>query len=140
MIFIGRLDNLPMPPSVNQCYAQVGKRRISSTALKKYKHGVVMWAVLNRPHLIDVRDELEPALDGKKLFLRFLFRFPSKKLKFKKGSAPKKIDTSNRIKPAEDSVSELLGFDDRWVFKLEAEKVEGKSDHETFDCLIYVYE
>lgn len=140
MIFIGRLDNLPMPPSVNQCYSQVGRRRISSSALKKYKHGIVMWAVLNRPSIIELRAELESILVGKKVYLKFHFRFPGKKLKLKQGSQPKKLDVSNRIKPAEDSVTELLGFDDRWVFKIQAEKVEAKGDSETFDCLVYLYE
>jgi len=138
MILKGKLEKLPMPPSVNQCYATVGRRRVSSSSLRKFKTETVMWAVFNRPHLVEVRKDIEESFKGKKVYLKFLFRFSDKKLFTKKDKIPKKIDVSNRIKPAEDMVCELLGFDDRYVFKVQAEKVQGTE--EGFDVYIYLYE
>jgi len=126
-----------MPPSVNQCYATVGRKRVSSQALKKFKASAMMWAVLNRPHLVEVREEIEHNLLGAKVHLKFIFRFPSKRLYVKKSNTPKKLDVSNRIKPAEDTVCDFLGFDDRHVFKVEAQKAEGAV--EDFDCYVYIY-
>lgn len=127
-----------MPPSVNACYANVGRRRVSSAALKKFKASAMMWAVLNRPHLVELRQEVSSNLDGKKVALKFVFRFPAKRLYLKKENIPKKLDVSNRVKPAEDVVCDFLGFDDRHVFKVEAEKVTGAV--EDFDVYVYVYD
>ena len=138
MILQGKLEKLPMPPSVNQCYATVGRKRVSSSALNKFKSAAMMWAVLNRPHLIRVKEEIEDNLKGQKVYLKFVFRFPYKKLYIKKEKTPKKLDVSNRIKPAEDTVCDFLGFDDRHVFKVDAEKVEGAV--ENFDVYIYLYD
>lgn len=126
-----------MPPSINECYAQVGSRRITSSSLKKFKGAMQRWGFIHKKYLCAVRGEILES-NKKKIALSFLFYFPKKKLKLKASNTPKKLDTSNRIKPAEDAVMGLIGIDDRHVFKLSAEKVEGEK--ECFDCLVYVYD
>lgn len=128
-----------MPPTINNCYSQAGNKRVSSAALKKFKGLIFIWAVHNRPSIVELKNEIDLILPNKKICLSFHFKFPPKKLKIKNSNTPKKLDTSNRIKPAEDAITDLLGFDDRHVFKLQAEKVETKEEKEHFDVLIYSY-
>ena len=134
MLLLGKLENLPMPPSVNACYATAGRRRVSSQALRKFKSEMQLWGLIHRPELIEARNEVQAHL-GAKICLKFMFRFPGKKLWLKKGKDPKKLDVSNRIKPAEDAVCEFLGIDDRVVFRVEAEKQEG--DKEEFSVHLF---
>lgn len=126
-----------MPPSINSSYAHVGKRRFASSSLKSFKTSCMTWAIINRPHLVKVRDELELRRGYSKVCLEFVFRFPEKRLYTKQGEVPKKLDVSNRIKAAEDFITEFLGFDDRHVFKVTAEKIIGAV--ENFDVKIYIY-
>lgn len=126
-----------MPPSVNACYVNVGKKRVASRELKAFKRRATAWALLNKPHIVQVRNDVQPYLDKSKICLHFYFRFPRKKLWLKSDGRPKKLDASNRIKPAEDKVCAFLDFDDRYVYKVIAEKVQGEI--EEFDVYVYGY-
>tara|TARA_R110000796_G_scaffold251188_1_gene382020 strand:+ start:628 stop:921 length:294 start_codon:yes stop_codon:yes gene_type:complete len=97
----------------------------------------MVWAVQNKPHLADLRQEIEPYLATHKICLDFKFKFQKKKLWAKKDQKPKKLDASNRIKAAEDKVCDLLDFDDRYVYRVIAEKIEGAV--EEFDVFVYAY-
>ena len=127
MIPLGRLDKLPMPPSVNACYVTVGRKRVASRDLKTFKRKAQAWAYLNKQILKSIKTKVEEHLAlNCKVRLDFVFRFPAKKLWRKSDRKAKKLDVSNRIKPAEDVVCSLLGFDDRIVFRISAEKVCGE--------------
>lgn len=95
------------------------------------------WAMSNRTILSEIKQKLESCPENK-IWLSFCFKFPRSKLRLKLSQKPKKLDTSNRIKPIEDMVCKLLDFDDSWVFKLDCEKVE--FEKEQVDCSIYVYD
>ncbi len=120
--FIAVFDDLPMPPSMNSCYATVGNRRLASVELKQFQKDMTWWGVANRQKLIDAMVKIKrlPATEMR-IGLKFHFIFRHKDLFTIKG-LPKKIDTSNRIKPAEDAFCELIGIDDKYVFNLTAEK------------------
>lgn len=144
MINLGKMENLPMPPSINSCYTQAGKRRVSSLALQSFKTAAMKWALVHKNDLRIVRQKIPAEQCGYRL--RFQFYFPPEKLfilrRDKNGpsTTPKKLDVSNRIKPAEDIVCQFLGFDDRWVWGIEAEKSQSvKGLAEFFDVSIYAY-
>lgn len=127
-----------MPPSINSCYVNVGRKRVASRELKNFKRKATAWGILNKPHLKKVREEVTEYLDKSKLCMHFYFRFPQKKLWLKSDKKPRKLDASNRIKPAEDKVCDMLGFDDRYVYRVIAEKIIGET--EEFGVFIYAYD
>tara|TARA_R110000796_G_scaffold252565_2_gene387865 strand:- start:1065 stop:1481 length:417 start_codon:yes stop_codon:yes gene_type:complete len=135
MILIATLNHLPMPPSINESYIQVGIHRVSSSSHKKFKLLMQRWGLLNYNKIQNIKKKLDKIDGSGRVCLSFVFKFPASKLTLKNTTMPKKLDTSNRIKSSEDAVCKLLGFDDRFVFKLIAEKVEGKI--EEFDCSVY---
>lgn len=138
MLLLGRLKTLPMPPTLNQSYVNVGKRRICSRGLNEFKAATLRWGLAHKAQLCRIRAKLEE-FEGYKVRLEFLFKFEPGKLFTKQGKF-KKLDVSNRIKAAEDSVSALLGFDDRNVFRIEAEKVEAQGLGAVgFEVSVYVY-
>ena len=137
MYLLTKLENLPMPPSVNQCYVNVGKKRVSSASLRKFKNSIAKWHYINKTSVAAAKEELLTELK-RKIALKFIFRFPEKKIYIKKTKRVKKLDVSNRIKAAEDAITDMLGFDDKLVFKVEAEKVTD-IEKESFDIFIYSY-
>lgn len=127
-----------MSPSVNACYINVRRGRVASPELKSFKTKSLIWAIHNQPQLSKLKLDLMPYLETHKICLEFKFKFPAKKLWLKSSKTPKKLDVSNRIKAAEDRVCEFLDFDDRYVYRCVAEKVEGSA--EGFDLFVFAYE
>lgn len=133
-MLIGKLASLPMPPTINQSYAQAGRRRVASSALKQFKAELASWGLLHRFELSRLRSAIEKT-ESSKVRLEFRFKFNRGQLYTKQGKN-KKLDCSNRIKAAEDGVCKLLGFDDRDVFRVEAEKVTADAEP-CFDLFVY---
>lgn len=118
---LGQLRKLPMPPTLNKSYAHLGKRRFSTQDLKDFKAGIDSWALENRTAVKSIREKVL-ASDERTMFkLTLEFKFPHAKLYTLKNHF-KKLDVSNRIKAAEDAVTDVLGFDDKSVFELVAVK------------------
>jgi len=69
------------------------------------------------------------------LHLKFYFTF---KDLFTKKNEIKRLDVSNRIKLIEDQLAEHLGIDDRYFFKVTAEKILG--DDRSVDAEVIDYE
>ena len=95
---------LPFPPSTNQLYATVFKRRVLSAEGKKYKRYVSQRVPVLTPPL-EVHESIE---------IRLKFHYP---LLFRNGKR-RKLDISNRIKVLEDAIVDALGEDDSAVSTL----------------------
>lgn len=103
---------IPMPPSVNKAYTVIRGRKVLSTEGRRYKRQVRM------AFIADI-----PARAIYNLHLLFYFE---KVFNSPDAQEPvREIDVSNRVKLAEDAISEALGVDDRYFFRLEIEKREG---------------
>jgi ADP-dependent phosphofructokinase/glucokinase len=125
---LGYFDKVPMPPSVNQAYVNAGKKRVASSQLRLFKKECMLWACKNRDEITTAKKKISQFIDrGYEISLSFRFFFPEEKLFTKKGKA-KKIDTSNRIKSAEDAICRILDFDDKYVFELKAVKELGPTE------------
>lgn len=115
------LHSAPVPPSVNQAYRNVANRgRVASRSLLDYRATFAAWALQNSRIL----QTIALSVSEKKIALHLSFTLPRKTL-FTLQGAPKRWDVSNRIKVIEDLLCASLGIDDKWVWKISAEKGEG---------------
>lgn len=126
-----------MPPTINKSYATVGNRRVSTAVLREFKALTHIWSVGNRARLRRIEKKIHDT-QGAKLCLVLIFKFEEQKLFLKDKKTPRRLDTSNRIKAAEDAITGLLGIDDRWVFKIIAEKITAPRD--AVDASLFHYE
>lgn len=87
---------LPLPPTANNCYPTVGKRRVLSSEAKRFRLAV-LYEVMRRPR--------QPQLSGR-LALEVSFCFPTNA----------RTDLDNRIKPLQDALQEAGVFADDCQF------------------------
>lgn len=113
MTLLAHFDDIFMPPSINQCYATIGSRRVAAVKLRKYKACMALWGTKNRKSLIEVFRWIK-ANKNPRISLEFCFYFQKRNIN--------RIDVSNRIKAIEDQICKFIGLDDRYVFKVSAEK------------------
>lgn len=117
-----------LPESVNKMYFSRGGRRVPTAACKKYKNSfVAMRGGLTATELMRFVADNDVAYE-----LHLWFYLPPEKLynltygTNKSVKSPfKDVDTSNFIKLAEDSISQLLGLRDRNHWTVCAHKREG---------------
>ena len=114
-----------IPQSVNKLYFTKGGRRILSAQGRKFKNAfIAARGGLSARHLLSLEIDLEAPYQ-----LELWFYLPEEKIfnltygKDKRVKSPyKDLDTSNLVKLAEDSISELLGLRDRNNFTVIAHK------------------
>ncbi|MFM8595314.1 MAG: RusA family crossover junction endodeoxyribonuclease [Chloroflexota bacterium] len=100
-----------MPPSVNNQYATVGKRRVLSSTARKFKREVgTVIEGMRKSGALDHRVErvLTESLIG--VYLTFYFE------------TPKRRDLDGGLKITLDAVATALGFDDRAVVDIHLTK------------------
>lgn len=103
-----KIEQIPMPPSVNSIYFTRGKNRVLTTIGKTYKEDVKAYIIK------EILQKPIPDLKNKPLglSLHFYFKTIENKSYAKTDNRFKRIDVSNRIKILEDAISETLGIDD----------------------------
>lgn len=82
---------LPLPPTANNCYPSVGKRRVLSDAAKRFRLAV-LYEVARQPRRQPLTGRLELMAD---------FRFPTAR-----------GDLDNRVKPLQDALQDARVFED----------------------------
>lgn len=121
-----RLVGLPIPPSENNMYVTSFKtrRRFPSNELKHFKLLMLNYASFNNFPLKYAREEVLDILSNPDmgLYVRLFFYFKHDRIYTKKGEF-KKMDVSNRIKAIADSVSDILGIDDKVFLAVTCRKV-----------------
>ena len=106
--------DFPFPPSVNQIYATIGRRRVATRELKQFKNEVNLWALKYRKELRELRTSLcEEIKQGKWIKIDLHLCLPFKKIWNLKGGV-KIYDAANRVKASHDALSEVLGLDDKY--------------------------
>lgn len=103
--------SLPVPPSVNNQYLTVGRRRVLSAPAKAFKRDVkktIERARLDGTISVATEESLKSSLLG--VYLTFYFETPLKR------------DLDGGLKIALDALCEALGVDDRTVVDLHLTK------------------
>jgi len=113
--------SLPLPPTVNHAYANVGGRRILTSVGRVYKRDVMERVVREIDCIVDGFWSR-----GEPLSMEIELFFPSLENKgWSSGQAKsryKQIDASNRVKLVEDAIAEALMIDDRYFFDVTVRK------------------
>lgn len=111
------LSNMPMPPSVNDCYP--GKeRRFASFELKQYKNHMQLWGLTVAVQLRQIASELRTGLGqpGVMLKVERQFFFHAHRVLTKQVQA-RQLDHTNFIKCLDDAVCALLQIDDKYIWE-----------------------
>lgn len=121
-------EDFPTPPSDNHLYPtfmRAGRLiRVPSKEYAQFRKSVESWGILNAQKLKWAQEAIR---NFDKLGIEFVFHFEPHRLFTLKGTV-KKLDVSNRIKAAQDSISKLLGVDDSIFFTCTAHKVPALKD------------
>jgi len=156
-------DNLPFPPTVNKMYATVinpkfinwirrggnhrnpkGRPPQSYRILTKdsnaYKARMAQWAIFNSDIVKKASDKLkeELLLENKVIELRAYFCLPREQIWYKNGKF-KKMDAANRLKALHDSLSDVLGIDDKYFYPGPSPKVILSGDRKS-ECVLVIME
>jgi Holliday junction resolvase RusA-like endonuclease len=118
-------DQLPMPPSENQCYATDfhTKRRFETKELSEYKSRFQAWSIKRFKEIADLQGKLKWDMADHRQQIRidayFFFQYEelfTKPTTSRDRPRRKKMDVSNRIKPLHDCIAAMLGVDDSRFF------------------------
>lgn len=112
----------PMPPSVNNVYANVpsGGRRKTDT-YKSYEQTVSHWALQNAHQLNVLRDWVTQIPRAHAIRIDHIFHFHAFRI-VTRGGKPMKNDSWNRPKVLHDCLAALLGIDDCYFWSGVLEK------------------
>ncbi len=103
--------SLPLPPSVNNQYVSVGRRRVLSKEAQQFKRDVAkLVAGLRERGELSAGQERAVAEELLGVYLTFYFTTPMRR------------DLDGGLKIALDALAEALGFDDRAVVDLHLTK------------------
>lgn len=110
------LSGIPLPPSANNIYATVGRKRIKSRELRKWETDLTAYAYENLQTVNSVRRILEQELmSNQVLQIEALYYFKPSRILCKSGE-PKRLDTSNYLKALHDGLANVLGIDDKYFW------------------------
>ncbi len=123
---------LPMPPQSNNQYipvphfhtgGRVTARKVKSRELQSYQFDMQNYRLGNLKQFKLCVEVLEDIItkQGKLLRIDRYFGFAHENVITKK-HLPKKLDVSNRIKAFDDALSDLIGIDDKYIWKGTEEK------------------
>lgn len=108
------LRDLPMPPSINACYAnnpKAGRGRFKTAAYDFFIKEMMYWRLKNLASVNSAKAILHGLTPGQAIRVEHMFCFERHRIMTKSGR-PKKNDTANRIKPLDDQLAFILGIDD----------------------------
>lgn len=108
-------EGFPLPPSSNNMYATVGKRRIKSVQMRQFESAVLRWSYARRKGIDWMMAAFKDLEATEAIRIDATFYFERSRILCKDGT-PKRNDTSNRIKALHDVISELTGIDDSWFW------------------------
>lgn len=116
---------LPLPPTSNNQYSAIKRagsvRFIPSSSLVKFKKDMDLWRMSTR-NFLDGKYKIQSWIKSDHLLEVKAFYFFHFKTLFTKDNRVKKFDVSNRIKSCHDTIAQFLDVDDKFFFKISAEK------------------
>lgn len=118
------LKDLPMPPSANNLHATIWKtkRRVRTKEYNIYEQMMNLWASTHQVQLNNARQLTIALKKDQAIRVDRTYWFQRSSVLTKTGE-PKRNDTSNRIKALDDSLSALLGIDDKYFWEGSFEKL-----------------
>jgi len=130
------LNEIPMPPTANKRLIVANGRLIKSSECRAFDKAVQIWMIRQKSKLFEDRRKAKEWIDTCfMLKVDFCFYWPKTKLISKDGM-PKKLDDSNRLKDAEDAVSEIIGIDDKWFIDKTLKKIPWNKEYEAFSATV----
>jgi hypothetical protein len=123
---IAYFPNLPLPPSSNNQYFLVRRGpktfHVPSDELKAFKALMDQYAAKEgMPFTFNSNLVKAWVSEPAGLSIKAVFFFHKERVMTKQ-NLPKRLDCSNRIKALHDNLCRIIGIDDKWFFKVEAEK------------------
>lgn len=130
------IDAIPLPPSANKMYdpiaikrkakdgfgVRVGVGRMRSAELNHFKLQCMNLRNQNLAAFKKIHTQmLQWMMQGYTLRVDTYFVFHVERV-WTKNRKPEQIDADNRRKPAQDSIADMIGLDDKWFFAGEIEK------------------
>lgn len=129
------IQNLPLPPSVNEYLMPVQGRLVKTGIHIEYDKMFTMWTMRNKSYVDKLRTKVAELKQdcnfGLQVDMYFCFHQP--RIYALNGDV-KQLDRDNRIKPATDQMHKLIGIDDRYIFSGNSEKVT--TNRKEDECLI----
>jgi hypothetical protein len=106
-------------------------RLIKSNESRLYDRSINFYILKRQSQVFEERRLIETWIkEGSLVQIELNFNWQKEKL-FSKKNEPKRLDLDGRIKEAIDAVSDILNFDDKFLFKITANK---NAWGETFDA------
>lgn len=106
--------DFPYPPSANELYATINRRRVPSKKLRDFKKEAARWALRNRHELRKLSTHCLGIIEqGNWVKVDIHLCLPAKKI-YTLAGAVRIYDASNRIKATHDALSDALGIDDKY--------------------------
>lgn len=106
----------------------MGVGRVATKELKAYREDVLAWAWKNKPILTEffkLRDNEWKHAQCFSVDSYFVFK---RERIWSQKNEPKRLDASNRLKAFHDSLSSVLGIDDKYFFGGRFEKITGENE------------
>jgi hypothetical protein len=124
---------IPLPPSVNNMYVNIssrpGVKRRGRAKSIEYIHWLKLmqvWMAQNSTEVVHARSELKSLSINSMLVFESVFNFRMDQI-YTRDGLPKRNDHENRLKALHDAVCEMIGIDDKWIFKIYSEKYADRS-------------
>lgn len=116
------LQNIPMPPTANRQVMPSRGRLIKTNAARHFDTMIAQYRMANFRAIEEISNKVTKLIkDGFLLQAHYLFCFPKDRL-FTKKNEIKRLDSTNRLKSAEDAVSKILNIDDKYFIKNTTER------------------
>ena len=130
------IKGLPMPPIANHRLMPSQGRLIKSPDIRRYDQSIQLYMLKLRSKLFELRKTAKEWIDvGYCLKVELFFYWPKEKL-ISKQHIPKRLDLDGRIKSTLDSISEVIGIDDKFVIEINAKKLYWEQHYETIDAKV----
>jgi len=119
----------PLPPSVNELYATIGRKRVRSSVYRSYVRAALIWMKMN-PEIVKQARELSIETGPHRFIHIDTIFYMNRKNIICADGRPKRNDTSNRLKALHDVLSEIIGIDDSYFWSLSADKTPVENENE----------
>lgn len=103
------LHRFPLPPTANRIVMPIRGRLIKTQEYRIYEKKIEIYKLRNFKICEQINRELKDGL----IFIHRIFVFHIKRV-FSKKNEFKSLDTTNRIKIADDMLSKCIGIDDKY--------------------------
>lgn len=106
---------MPMPPSANNLYATIGRKRVKSKGYKAYELAVQTWTLTHHQQVQMARGLANMLLPKRIIHAEMAF-YQRRSSILTKDWKPKRNDTANRIKALHDVIAQFSYIDDCWFW------------------------